>query len=280
MCVRNGLVALILFLFVTHATGQTVDDVAGSINDTISDVTEMVLPGVSNIRLGLGPEISPDYEGSNGYGTSIKPLISLRYRDLIQIDNNNIQVNLFGGDRLFPSDRFRAGPILKLDFGRDESDSEDLAGLGNVGTSIELGLFASYTVDRLRARIRVQQDMASGHNGAKLILDLRKIIRQSDKLIITGSINATWADNDYMDAYFSITEVQSQNSGLPVFDAGWGLSDIRFALTGNYTISARWAVITTAGYTRLFGDAADSPVVELRGAADQFVAGVFAVYSF
>jgi outer membrane scaffolding protein for murein synthesis (MipA/OmpV family) len=87
---------------------------------------------------------------------------------LVQVDNNRIRVNVFGSDSLFRSDNFKAGPLVKLDFGRDENDNPDLTGLGNVRTSIEFGLFASYTIGPTRLRIRGQQDMASGHSGMSI----------------------------------------------------------------------------------------------------------------
>lgn len=49
--------------------------------------------------------------------------------------NNRIRVNVFGSDSLFQSDNFKAGPLIKFDFGRDKNDSPDLTGLGNVGYS-------------------------------------------------------------------------------------------------------------------------------------------------
>ncbi|MEQ9444186.1 MAG: MipA/OmpV family protein, partial [Rhodospirillaceae bacterium] len=142
-----------------QAQAQSFDSLLSNVTETVSDITDVVLPGVTNLRVGLGPVITPAYEGSDDYKVKAAPLISLRYRDLIQVDNNNIRVNVFGRDSIFQSNTFKAGPLLKLDFGRDETDSPDLAGLGDVGTSIELGVFASYTVGPTRARIRVQHDV-------------------------------------------------------------------------------------------------------------------------
>jgi len=63
---------------------------------------------------------------------------------LIQIDNNNIRINVLGSDTLHRSKRFKAGPLLKINFSRDESDNADLSGLGEVGTSLEIGVFSVY----------------------------------------------------------------------------------------------------------------------------------------
>ena len=54
---------------------------------------------------------------------------------MVPVGNNRIRVNVFGSDSLFRSDNFKAGPLIKFDFGRDKNDSPDLTGLGNVGYS-------------------------------------------------------------------------------------------------------------------------------------------------
>lgn len=275
--------AVLSFGFILQtAHAQVFHDLIDADMGDISDIIDAVMPGVSNIRLGAGLSFSPDYEGANSYDINPKPMISLRYRDLIQIDNNNIRINLFGDDGLFDSKTFTAGPLLKIASGRDESDNKDLTGLGDVGRSIELGIFISaYLFEDLRARIRLQHDISSsGHSGTKLIGDIRYLFTESEDLIITGTINAVVAGDKYMDAFFSITDLQSQRSGLPRFDAGSGLKSISAALAGNYSISRHWAMVANAGYGRLFGDAKSSPLVRQRGTANQFSGGLYAVYVF
>ena len=230
MRVGIGLAAAALGLSLTQAHAQSVDGLLSNVTDTISDVTDVVLPGVTNIRIGLGPVLTPAYEGSDDYKIKAAPLISLRYRDLIQVDNNRIRVNVFGSDGLFRSENFKAGPLLDLDFGRDENDSPDLTGLGDVGTSLELGIFAQYTIGPTRLRVRGQQDVASGHSGMLVTPDISVAVYRSDRLTVSSSLSMTWADNDYMDSFFSVTAAQSLTSGLAVFDATSGFKDISLSL--------------------------------------------------
>lgn len=272
---------LLLGLSLPAAQAQSLYDLGETDSDTVSDVTEAVVtPGVSNIRLGLGPITSPDYDGDDSYDIKPAPMVSLHYRDLILIDNNNIRINLFGKDGLFDSNRYRAGPLLKLDRGRDESDSKDLTGLGDVGTSIEVGVFASYTYERTRVRLRMQHDVISGHRGLRVIGDLRYIFLNIKDLVVTTSASIEWANNDYMDSYFSITPEQSFNSDLPGFDAGSGLKAASLSVGANYSISRHWALVASVGYSRLLGDAHTSPLIAERGSSNQFRNGLFAVYVF
>jgi outer membrane protein len=280
MRVRFGVAAAVIGLSMSQAEAQSIDGLMSNVTDTISDVTDVMLPGVTNIRIGLGPVIVLAYEGSDDYKIKSAPLISLRYRDLVQVDNNRIRVNVLGSDSLFYSENFKAGPLVRLDFGRDETDSVDLTGLGNVGTSLELGLFASYTMGPARLRIRGQQDVVSGHSGMLVVGDVGVAIYRSDRLAVTSSLSATWADGDYMDSYFSVTAAQSLTSSLAVFDATSSLKNISLAFGANYAVSDQWALVANAGYSKLLSDAKNSPIVAVQGSANQFVGGIFAVYSF
>ena len=272
---------LCLCLGQTQVQAQVSTDVIDAVADSIGDITDVLFPGVSNIRLGLGPAVSPDYEGSDDYKIRAAPLVSLRYKDLITVNNNNVRVNLFGFDRLVELNKhFKAGPQFRIDTGRDENDNPALTGLGDTGTSIELGIFGSYSRGPARTRIRILHDVAHGHSGTRVIGDVRLVILKTDKVAVTGSINSTWVDNNYMDTFFSINQAQSLASGLPVYNAGSGIKDAGIGIVANYELSPRWAFLANANYKRLLGDAADSPIVSLRGSANQVTAAVFMIYSF
>ncbi len=262
------------------AKAQSLDGILTNVTDTLSDVTDVLVPGITNIRVGLGPVVSPAYEGSDDYKIKAAPVISFRYRDLIQVDNNRIRVNIFGRDGFIESENFKAGPLLRLDFGRDETDSPDLAGLGNVGTSLELGAFASYTAGPVRARLRLRQDVISGHSGMTVIGDVSVAIYRDERLAVTGTGHMTYADNSYMDSFFSVTAAQALTSGLAAFDAGSDLKDIGISFGANYFISDTWSVLAHAGYEKIMGDAKSSPIVSVRGSSNQFTGGIFAIYTF
>lgn len=277
---RSGLAALIIACCASSAHAQSFDGLLDSVTDTIGDVTDVVLPGVTNIRIGLGPTVTPDYFGSNNYEVNAAPLISFRYRDLVRVDNNRIRVNVLGSETLFGSSNFKAGPLLRIDSGRDESDNVDLTGLGDVDLSLELGVFASYTAGPMRARIRLRQDVISGHSGMEIIGDLGVAVYRSDRLAVSSSLSTTWSDGSYMESFFSVNAAQAIASGLPVFDATSGLKDVSLAMGANYRVSDQWALVGNIGFAKLMGDAKDSPIVSVRGSSSQFTGGVFAVYSF
>lgn len=280
MRVRLALATAAMSLSLSQAQAQSIDGLLSNVTETISDVTDVMLPGVTNIRIGLGPVITPAYEGSDDYKIKAAPLLSFRYKDLVQVDNNQIRVNVFGSKNLFRTENFKAGPLLKLDFGRDETDSPDLLGLGDVGTSLELGVFGQYTAGPMRARLRVQKDILSGHSGMRIIGDLGVAIYRSEKVAVTGNLSSTWTDGSYMESFFGITAAQALASGLTAFTATSGLKDISLAFGANYAVSDSWALVGNAGVSKLLGDAKNSPIVSVQGSSTQFFGGIFAVYTF
>lgn len=167
------------------------DQAAISLTDTLQIAVDLLPPGVTNVRLGLGPVIRPNYEGSDDNNIDPVPAISLRYKNLVEVDNNEVKVTAF--NRLFNASTntgngssIRVGPLVSFNFGRNENNSPDLRGLGDVGTSLELGAFVSYIFqDGSRARIRARHDVISGHDGGTVSVDLiltgeRVLLRVSD----------------------------------------------------------------------------------------------------
>ncbi|MCP4215639.1 MAG: MipA/OmpV family protein, partial [bacterium] len=90
----------------------------------------------------------------------------------------------------------------------------------------------------------------------------------------------TYASQDYMDAYFSIDADNAARSGLDTFDADAGFKDVGVEVALSYSPWERWNFTTTAGYTRLLGDAADSPIVDDEGNANQYSSGIVVTYNF
>ena len=86
-------------------------------------------------------------------------------------------------------------------------------------------------------------------------------------------------DDTYTQAYFGVTPAQSVAAGLPVYTAG-GAASTPMVLGGTaiLPIDDRWTMVAFASYEKLTGDAADSPLVQLRGSEDQATLGVFVSY--
>ncbi|MCB2108397.1 MAG: MipA/OmpV family protein [Rhodobacteraceae bacterium] len=287
MKLRNNVAVVALGTALWSAPASAIDfnNVFGDniFNDTAGVFTEMLdtfMPGVTNIRLGFGPAVGPEFEGGDHYKTGGAALISLRYRDILEIDNNNLRINVFGREGWLRSENFSAGPLVKLDFGRDEKDALELTGLGDVGTSLELGVFAAYTMGPARYRVKLRQDVAGGHSGFLIDGDITLAVYRSEDMSVAARISSTWASSDYMNAYFGVTAAQSAASGLAVFAASSGIKDVTLSTGGEYRFTDRWSLALNASFSRLMSDAKKNPLVSTRGSATQYGVGVFAIYTF
>ena len=223
--------------------------------------------------MALGVGAAPDYEGSNDY--EIVPLWNLRVNNLY---DPNTFVQLIGPrlrSNFMPDPHWRLGLAGQFIKERDHHVHDNAVGdLESVDPSVMLGVIAGYDFladpRRIwRLEIEARQDIANG-NGA--LVTLRGVYGTplSERWRIDSSIERTWASDDYMSAYFGIDAANAARSGLEQHNADAGFEDVAFGGTLTYSFSPRWSVSGLASYTRLVGDAADSPVVKDRGDENQF----------
>jgi len=81
-----------------------------------------------------------------------------------------------------------------------------------------------------------------------------------------------------METYFGISPAQSARSGYDVYEADGGFKDVGVTLGLDYMFTERIGIGGRAQYKRLLGDAADSPIVDNEGSADQFLSTLFLTY--
>lgn len=213
------------------------------------------------------------------------PAVSLRYGNIVEIDNNEVKLiafkHLFTAGTDSNSGSLRVGPLIRIDFGRSEKDSPDLKGMGNVGTSLELGAFVSYTMPGgARIRLRARQDVVSGHGGGLAIADYTQPFIRTERFVLSGTVAGTWATGKYMRSFFGVNTTQALASGYPVYSPGSGFKDVNAGLNGSYVIAPQWSLVADVNYKRLIGGAADSPIVRLVGSPNQMAYSAFVVYSF
>lgn len=222
---------------------------------------------------GAGLLVVPEYEGGENYEFLPVPYVDVRYRDLFVI-------NPFDGLRVnaIRAENFKAGAGIGYDFGRDDDDADHLRGLGDVDGSIEGQLFAEYSLGATSGEITFAQDLGEGHEGFTVDAELGHVFFLREyKTIIRPSIGTTYASDNYMQSYFGVNAGQSARSGLAQFDSEAGFKDVSADLFVRVPLSQNWSINGLGGYSRLLGDAADSPIVEDE---NQFMGGAFLAYEF
>jgi outer membrane protein len=239
------------------------------------------------VLVGGGALAAPSYEGDDDYRLSILPSIQINYR-------KKFFASVEGGVgySVFDTDTFRAGPIARVKFDRDDDgdqsfavtgeDTDDLRGLGDVDTSVELGAFAERNIGPVALGAEIRKAV-TGHEGAVVEFGARwsgRSLVLGPPVIWSIGPRARIVDENYNRAYFGVSPQQSTASGLPVFEAGGGLHSYGLGASAIVPLSPKgeWTAVLFAGVDRLSGDAADNPLVQLRGAEAQASLGVFLSY--
>jgi MipA family protein len=235
-----------------------------------------------NFTLGAGAGIAPDYEGSENY--EAVPFWNLRAGNLYHPET---YVQLLGPRLLsnfLPSDHWRLGLAGQFIRERDDVEDNQVDDLESVDASVMLGLIAGYDFlatlqNDLVLEVEGRQDVASD-NGFLGTIRGRYGSRFAERWRLDALVQTTWASEDYMSSYFGIDAADAARSGLDQFNADDGLKDFGFGASLTYRFLERWSATGTGTYTRLIGDAADSPVVDDVGDENQLFGGFLINYRF
>jgi len=231
----------------------------------------------ADVGVGLGVAAVPDYEGSSNYEAAPLPYLTVRW-------DNNMNIRLIGGklrSNLIPSDMWRGGVAAEYIGERDDVENNKVDKLDDVDDSLMLGAFLGFESGRFIADIEAMGDVNDGNDGTIVRFNLGYGIPVNNRSRLMLSGFTTWADDDYMEAYFGVNERGARRSGLPVYKADSGIKDVGLNITYNCRPwENNWGFVGLAGYKLLVGDADDdSPVVD-QGDENQLLGGIIVTYSF
>ena len=244
-------------------------------------------------RIGLGLGFFPEYEGSDNYEISALPLVDIGKPGAFFLKGASINANdglASAGLTVFHFSYSKGsvsrmhiimGPLIRAYSGRDESDSPILRGLGNIEHSLGLGGFLTLSAGAWQANATLTpQDVGNDKDGLLFALDLKYSATVSDGFMISTGVSTSWADDDYMQGYFGVTDLQVLRTGFSRFNRKAGFKDVGLQLNVVYDLSPRWSLEGQAGYWHLLNEAADSPIVEGGGSANQVRGLVGLLYRF
>ncbi len=232
------------------------------------------------MQLGGALIAGPAWQGSDDTAVSLFPDVRVSYGDRFFA---SIPEGV--GYNLISSDAWRAGPIAKIRFGRDEEDggspfrvsgeSNELRGLGDIDTAGEVGAFVERRFGdaaewRLRGEVR---QGFGGHQGVVADASLTYQTRLGSTLVSLGP-RLSFASEDYMQTYFGIDPAQSAGSGLAVYRADGGLLSYGLGASVIQPLSRNSAVTLFGSVERLGDAAADSPLIRDRGSETQATVGI------
>jgi len=276
----KSIVAIGALLAATPAVAQSTDASLPDPNDQSDTVT-----------IGGGAAYIPDYEGSDDYriipaaairgrvsGISFFTRATYLYVDVIARGDGALELDV--------------GPIAGVRLNRTGKIKDDFVDrLPELNTAVEVGGFVGVTYhgltnpyDALSFRVDVVKDVANAHGSTVITPTIDFGTPLSRFTYVGASLSAEWAGGGYADYYYSITPAEALASGLPAYDADGGFKNWRLGLLLNQSISGDlthgFSIFGTGSYSRLSGDFKDSPIVDARGSAGQWLAALGLAYTF
>lgn len=230
------------------------------------------------LKVTLGPALlyAPEFSGAEDNELKPVPFVDIRYGDWF------FASYMDGiGARLFEHEGFSFGPLLRPEFGRDEEDSSALAGLGDIDFGVEAGGFLRYDYGRgFNAKLELRQAIG-GHEGFVGDVGAALNLPLAENVFVSLNPYAKFGDSTYNDAFYGISAAQSAASGYTVHDTGFGFNSAGANVILLFMATEEISVAGFGGYSRLLGDAADSPLVKGPGGSpDQFILGAGLTYTF
>jgi MipA family protein len=228
------------------------------------------------LSLGVGGQLLPDYPGADEY--SLGPMFTgFARRQGAPIPfltpDDGIGIGLLGKNSVVDF-----GPLIQFQGERDEEDVG--AAVGDVDFTVEAGAFVNFNISpNFRIRLEGQKGIG-GHDGLVGTVAADFAVRGGNDTLFTIGPRLRVNDDEYARAYFGVTPAVALATGLPVYDPDGGIRAVGAVAGITHQISRSFGVYGYAGYDRLVGDAADSPIVRNFGSRDQFSAGLALFVSF
>ena len=228
-----------------------------------------------SIMLGGLTFLSPDYEGSDDVKVQGLPFFDVSWRNRFFL---NFQQGL--GMNIIRNKNLIFGTSVGYYGSREEGDNEALRGLGDIDGGVDGRLFVFVPVGPISFTSMYRRDLSGNHDGAILSVGALYFKPVTKKLRINLQGRLNYASEKFMNTYFDINLSQASRSKMTAYDADAGIKDISGFNILIYSFTRHWNVVSFMGFSRLLGDAANSPIVKERGTANQFRFGLGFSYRF
>ncbi|WP_255551691.1 MipA/OmpV family protein [Erythrobacter crassostreae] len=248
------------------------------------------------LTIGAGAGLTPSYSGSDDYVVIPLPLIVGRVGG-IGISPNGPGFNL---DVLSkapaagpPETSLSFGPTFRIRGDRNGQIKDPVVELaGDLDTALEVGVQGGVSFpgvlnrfDRVGLSAAVRWDVLGAHDGMLIEPGISYFTPLGRGAAVQFIGSASFVDDSFADYYYSVTPAQSTATGLPQFNADGGLNSLGVTAIAtvdldNDVLNGGFNVYMVGGFSRLMGDAADTPFTAERGSASQFISGIGIGYTF
>ncbi len=244
------------------------------------------------VSIGIGAAFSPSYTGSNDYVVSVLPIVQ---GSVAGIDVNprpgGLALDFIPDVDGKPS--FDLGIAARVRSDRVNNIEDPVVELlEDLDLAVEVGPTAGVSFpavlnpfDSLSVNVDARWDVAGAHSGMVIDPSITYFTPLSRGIITSLTLGAAYADSDFNEYYFSIDPTAAAITGLPEYNADSGFNSVNATVLAGFDLNndatdGGLTLVTIAGYSRLLGDAKNTPFTSIRGDADQFFVAVGIGYTF
>ena len=265
-CVTNQLKSLAVFAALAGALGFS-----GSASADGFDL------GNAQFQAGGIGFVTPRYEGSKSYDFIAVPFVFPGGKD------GDDDLSFTGVDsiqyRFIKQGPFEAGVLGGANFGRNQSDGDKVRGWGDIDGGLILGGFGAVRLGYTKFTASYHHQVTGDDVGGLIRLrgDLEMPVSPGMKFL--AGVGTNYATNQYIDTNFGVTAAQAAASvaKLPIYNPSAGFADVFVGAGVEVDLTDRWTAKLYGEYSRIIGDAANSPVIETE---DQFTGLLAITYQF
>jgi len=222
--------------------------------------------------------VSPKWSGADKYTPIAFPSFSLRRPGEAPIWSSPDDSISY---RMPINEIFSVGPVITYRSGRYTGGNRELTGIHDVRWTLEPGLFLQAWIvpDVLRARIEIRRGFRDKDG---FVADIgADWVNRIGALSLGIGPRVSIADGSYMRDRYGVTfQDAALNGQVTPFRPTSGIQSAGVYGSAGYQFNEQWSGTLHGGYSRLVGDAADSPIIRRFGDKDQWVFGASAGYSF
>jgi outer membrane protein len=224
--------------------------------------------------LGVGVSQSADYAGAANNTTRLKPLWAMRWGKWRLATSGSAALMGFGVDAtslgsgasrdLFNGDDLRLGFGLRIDGGRNSSDSGITAGLSDVQRTLRGRFYASYKLTPdWQLSGAFSQDLLGREGGGVWTADLSRPLFRSKTGELIGGVSVSAGTRQNISSYFGVPAGSAAAERLgSSYEPGAGLREMGLGLAYKRSLSRHWVGFTGLGFSRLLGPVAASPLTQ------------------
>lgn len=289
---RGAAMGAILCMAATASPALAQDD---ALEQGPPDIEDTVFAG-DYLSVGVGAALNPSYDGSDDYVVTVLPIVQgslggvdINPRaggvtlDFVQDPDEGVGLDLGIAARLRGDRVNQIEDEVVLQYGELDRAIE-------IGPSVGLNFPAVLNpYDSIGVGVDAMWDINGAHDGMTVSPSVSYSTPLSRAVFASLSVSAEWADEDFHDYYYRVDDAAFTGDGvapLPQFDPdGGGFTSagvnllVGIDLDGDVT-NGGLGLVVLGGYSRVLGDAAETPFTDIRGSKNQFLGAVGIGYTF